>query len=290
MNYQQSPGFDYYMKQATKVKILTRDEEQTLARKYQRGDQRAGQQLVAANLRFVVQVAHKYKHYVHESFEDLVQEGNIGLLRALHKFDPDRGYRFVTYAVWWIRARIMLWVMSNTSIVKFGTTNEERCLFHKVHRLYQREMQLDAYLDQDQVFERIALEVDASVAEISSAFERLFKPDRSLDAPFQLSMDTFDAPHRSVAGLTSFGDFLVDPSSSAHDRLERTQVCRRVRESLTEAARNPRERLLVERRLLAHDPMTFEELGAKFGCSRERVRQIEVQILNRFARAQALSA
>jgi RNA polymerase sigma-32 factor len=276
---------DTYAAEALKHKVLLKEEELALARRFLAGDQRAGQRLVVANLRYAMKVANEFRYTGHP-LEDLVQEANLGMLMALRKFDPDRGFRFVSYATWWIRAYIKHYLIHNISLVKFGTTARERMAFGKLNVLMEKVARENPQLDPSDVITLVAEQLCVDREELRLMHGRTMRGStQSLNTPVHLNPD-YDS------GAT-FQDLVPDPTPSALQQLEELTHLEDARRALRAAARNPRELFIVERRLLADDPMTLDELGARLGLtrradtsgktrlSRERVRQIEAALLRR---------
>jgi RNA polymerase sigma-32 factor len=265
-------GFEHYMAQINRFPLLSAGEEQHLARRYRdAGDLEAAHSLVCANLRFVVKVAFEYRSYGMRLL-DLIQEGNIGLMQAVHKFDPERGLRLITYAVWWIRAYIQDFIMKSWSLVKVGTTQAQKKLFFKLAQTRNALRNLNG--DADSAELAASLDVDETVEEMS---QRLGQRDTSLD--IELSEEH---------GYTLL-DILPDRRPSQEkmliDRQERRRRDQRTRAAL--AGLPPRERHIVEQRFLSDTPCTLQELADEYGISRERVRQLEQNALRRLKTALA---
>ncbi len=262
----QQPGhaaLDAYFAEIRRIPLLTVEEEQSLARQFRGGDGRAGHQLVAANLRFVVKVAFEYRAYGLR-MPDVIQEGNIGLMRAVQKFDPDKRIRLITYAVWWIRAYIQSHILRSWSLVKLGTTQAQRKLFFSLSRT-RRELERASRESIDAG--EIARALCVKPSEVEEMLLRLERRDQSLDLPW------------GEDGGTSAGDRLVDDAPTAHDELSSAEQRQRLGDGVQTALAtlDPRERFIVERRLMAEPPMSLRELGDHFGFSRERARQLELR-------------
>jgi RNA polymerase sigma-32 factor len=260
-------SFEHYMTQINRFDLLTQDEEHVLAVRHRRnGDLEAAHRLICANLRFVVKIANEYRGYGVRLL-DLVQEGNIGLMMAVKKFDPERGLRLITYAVWWIRAYMQNYIMRSWSLVKIGTTQAQKKLFFKLSQTRKALRNLTGQDDADDVA-RI-LDVDENV--VNEMSQRLGSRDVSLD--IQLS----DGEDYSLL------DTLADSRESQEEVLaeaqERQQLTNITRNAL--ATLNPRERKVIERRILTDEPDTLQELADTYGISRERVRQIEQNALRK---------
>ncbi len=254
---------DAYLAEIRRIPLLTVEEEQALAHRFLRGDGRAGHQLVAANLRFVVKVAYEYRSYGLR-MADLVQEGNIGLMRAVQKFDPDKRIRLISYAVWWIRAYVQNHILRSWSLVKLGTTQAQRKLFFSLARIRRELDQADG--DPGDTDE-LARSLSVKPSEVEEMSARLGRRDQSLDLP--LDDD----------GATTRGDRLAADAPSAHDALDaaerQQQVGAGVRAAL--ARLDERERFIIEQRMMVESPMSLRELGVHFGFSRERARQLELR-------------
>ena len=266
-------GFEHYMAQVNRYDLLTPEEEYQLAVRFRReGDLQAAHRLVCANLRFVVKVAFEYRGYGMR-LADLIQEGNIGLMMAVRKFDPDRGLRLITYAVWWIRATIQNFIMKSWSLVKIGTTQAQRKLFYKFAQTRNALRNLTGSTTLAGIAEE--LEVDEAVVEEMSL--RLGQRDTSLDVELAEGEDYT----------------LLDILPDRRDNQEHTLIKREERRLLTRrtnaalAGLPPRERQIIVQRTLADAPRTLQELAADFGISRERVRHLEQNALRRLKAALA---
>lgn len=262
---------DRYASDVNKHKVLSSKLELELARRFRQGDKHAGQQLVEANLRFAMKVAHEFVRFGHP-LEDLIQEANIGLVRALDKFDPKRGYRFITYAVWWIRANLRLYVMRNHSLVRLGGTQRERSYFSSVAATYNKLRQANPTWTEEEVFADVAHTLSLSVEQTVDLHHRVTTKDFSLQTPLGVDADR---------GAATQQDLLTDQRSPADERLSQAQLISRVRRAAALAARTDRERFVVEKRLLAEEPWGLAEIGLHYGLSRERVRQIEAAVIAR---------
>jgi len=258
-------GFEHYMAQVNRFDLLTPEQEYELAVRFRRdGDLAAAHRLVCANLRFVVKVAFEYRGYGLR-LADLVQEGNIGLMQAVRKFDPDRGLRLITYAVWWIRATIQNFIMKSWSLVKIGTTQAQRKLFYKFTQTRNALRNLtgsDALGD-------IASELEVDEAVVEEMSLRLGQRDTSLD------VELAEGEHYTL--LDILPDQRDNQERALIDREERRLLSRRTKAAL--AGLPPRERQIIEQRVLAEAPRTLQEI------SRERVRQLEQSALRRLKTA-----
>jgi len=264
------PGeIDLYMSQINRIPLLGKEQERELAIRYHdHGDLAAAERLVTANLRFVVKVAHEFSRYGCK-LSDLVQEGNVGLMLAVRKFNPHRGYRLISYAVWWIRAMIQSYIMKTWSLVKIGTTQAQRKLFFKLNKTRQ---ELEAGLDEPMAEEdRVGALADSLGVKDREVFEmelRMSARDFSLEAPTMDEDGASTHKDRLEAGTPTPEDLLAQAESQS------------VAENEVQAAlaRLPqRERTVIERHLLSEEPQSLAQLAREMGISRERVRQIEAQ-------------
>ena len=260
-------GFEHYMAQINRFDLLTAEQEHELAVRYQRdGDLEAAERLVCANLRFVVKTALEYRGYGLRLL-DLVQEGNIGLMQAVRKFDPDRGLRLITYAVWWIRAYIHNYIMKSWSLVKIGTTQAQKKLFYKLAQTRNALRNQTGTATAAEVAHE--LEVDQAVVEEMG--RRLGQRDISLDVEL--------AEGDGYTLLDILPDRRASQEAMLIDREERRLLGDRTQDAL--AALPPRERQIIEQRILNAPPRTLQEIADDFGISRERVRQLEQNALRR---------
>lgn len=259
-----------FLKEIEKYPVLSRDEEYALAvRYYEDKDLEAANQLVVSNLRFVVKIASEYASYGFP-LTDLVQEGTLGLMKAVKKFNPYKGYRLISYAVWWIRAGIQNHIMKFWSQVKIGTTQAERKLFHKIGRA-KRELRLDG---------GTLTEEDAGkVAKLFGVREKDVLDMELRTAARDFSLDSTVTEDNSVTYI----DTLAVDSPSQEEVLEgvetNTLAQRGLEEGLTKLS--PREKRVIESRYLSTPQGKLRELGDELGISKERVRQIEVQALRK---------
>jgi RNA polymerase sigma-32 factor len=259
--------FDHYMVQVNRFDLLSVDEEYELASRHmQAGDTEAAHRLVCANLRFVVKVANEYRGYGLRLL-DLVQEGNIGLMMAVRKFDPERGTRLITYAVWWIRAYIQSYVMRSWSMVKIGTTQMQKKLFFK---LAQTRKALRNLTGTEEI-EDIARELDVKEDVVVEMTQRMGSRDTSLD------VELTEGEGYSLLST------LKDEGESQEEMLlaQEEQQLNAQKTTAALAELKPRERHIVEQRILADTPSTLQDLANEYGISRERVRQIEQNALGK---------
>ncbi|MGZ6029608.1 MAG: RNA polymerase factor sigma-32 [Myxococcaceae bacterium] len=261
-----TPGsLSLYLSEINRYSLLKVEEEQKLARRFAKGDFQAGHSLVTANLRFVVKVAYEYRSYGIR-MSDLIQEGNIGLMKAVQKFDADKGIRLISYAVWWIRAYIQNYILKSWSLVKLGTTQAQRKLFFSLART-RRELEKYNATDTAIPVEEIAKRLRVKPTEVREMEQRMGGRDLSLDAPM------------GEDGSSTHVDFVASSApgqdEEAADKEEAGMINARVRTALTRL--DPRERFIIEQRVMNERPMTLKELGEHFGFSRERARQLEIR-------------
>ncbi|MBM7114510.1 RNA polymerase factor sigma-32 [Archangium primigenium] len=255
-----------YLSEISHYPLLTVQEEQALARRFREGDLAAGHRLVTSNLRFAVKVSYEYRSYGLK-MSDLIQEANIGLMKAVQKFDADKGIRLISYAVWWIRAYIQNYVLKNWSLVKLGTTQAQRRLFFALARTRRELEKLGSGEGVAVDAEEIARKLNVKATEVREMEQRMGGRDLSLDAPVG---EEGDATHM---------DFVESESASqvdeVADRQEANLTRTRIQQALTRL--DPRERFIIEHRVMGDSEMTLSELGEHFGFSRERARQLEIR-------------
>jgi RNA polymerase sigma-32 factor len=267
-----SNGLDLYMAQISQFPILSPQEECEIAVKYrEKGDIEAAHRLITSNLRFVVKIALEYKNYGIKLL-DLIQEGNIGLMMAVKKFDPGKGYRFISYAVWWIRAYIQNFIIKSWSLVKIGTTQAQKKLFYKLGKV--RKLLEAPQGDHPQSYEQIAKDLGVKEEEIHEMEQRMGRRDVSLDLPFNESQE-----------LTPL-ELLSDDSPDQEDVLIRSQDSQIRRNEISKALDklSEREKYIITHRIMSDKPLTLREIGDTFQLSRERVRQIEKEALTKLRR------
>ncbi len=260
-----------YMAEARQHPLLTREQEYDLAVRWvEDGDADAARRLVTSNLRLVVKIAHEYRR-AYQNLLDLVQEGNIGLVKAVHKFDPYRGVKLSTYAGWWIKAYILKYILNNWRLVKIGTTQNQRKLFFNLRK--QRAALEAAGIDPTP--ERIANALDVSTKEVVEMQRRLAAPDASLNAP--LGSDDDGGGGRTRMDLLE--DEQGDPARVVEDGEFKDLLTDRLRRF--GATLEGRELEIFRNRLLSDEPVTLQSLGGRWGVSRERARQVEKRLLLR---------
>jgi RNA polymerase sigma-32 factor len=253
-----------YFSEVGRHRLLTSEEERELGRRYRAGDQAAGQTLVASNLRFAIKVARSYRA-PGLPMSDLIQEASLGLMKGVERFDPERGIRLISFAVWWIRAQLQSYVLRNWSLVKVGTTQAQRRVFFGLSKAIREAQAQDADPEAQTAALANLLQVDP--AELAETRQRMMSRDVSMDAP---AIEGSPTPRGAAfASTTPHPEELV---------AEREWVAQ-VRTAVDKALRvlDPRERFIAERRLLREDPPTLVSLAAQFGFSRERARQLELR-------------
>ena len=261
-------SLESYLTQINQFPLLTQEEEFKLATRYRKdNDIEAAQKLITSNLRFVVKVAFEYKSY-EVKLLDLIQEGNIGLMMAVKKFDPYKGYRFISYAIWWIRAYIQNFIIKTWSLVKIGTTQAQKKLFYKIGKVRKA---LESDPDNDKKYDVLADDLDVAKEEIMEMEQRMSARDLSLDAPF-------DEDHE----LTPL-DLLQDGSVDQEEALIVEQEKKILETEVVDAMKrlNEKEAFIIKNRIMAESPLTLQELGDHLRLSRERVRQIESEALKK---------
>jgi RNA polymerase sigma-32 factor len=263
-------SLERYLAEISNYPILSREEEFRLATRYKKkGDLEAARGLISSNLRFVVKIANEYRNYG-LNVMDLIQEGNIGLMQAVKRFDPTKGYRLISYAVWWIRAYIHNYIIGSWSLVKIGTTQAQRKLFYKL-RSTKNKMDLTEENLTPEDYQNLADELGVSDEAVIEMDQRMGGKDLSLDAEV------------NTVGETTHLDFLVDDELNQEDIITRAEEEEKVKSELESALESlkERERFIIENRILKDKPLTLEELGTKLNLSRERVRQIEAVALQK---------
>lgn len=272
-----------YLRAIKAFPMLDADEEYMLGKRWQEdGDRDAAHRLVTSHLRLVAKIAGGYRGYG-LPMADLIAEGNLGLMQAVRKFDPERGFRLATYAMWWIKAAIQEYVLHSWSLVKIGTTAIQKKLFFNLRKLRNRLQALDNGTLTDDMAASIAKTLDVAPSEVKNMAQRLVAPDSSLNARF------------SVDSEGEWQDFLVDSRDNQETTLSNSQETHQRSAQLRSALAtlNPREQQILVARRLVEPSITLEDLAGKFGISRERVRQIEARAMEKltaFLTASAIAA
>ena len=264
-----------YLQEIRKFPMLEADQEYMLAKRWREHDDvDAAHQLVTSHLRLVAKIAMGYRGYG-LPLSELISEGNVGMMQAVKRFDPDRGFRLATYAMWWIRAAIQEYILHSWSMVKMGTTAAQKKLFFNLRKLKGQMQAIDeGDLDPDQVSE-ISETLNVPESDVINMNRRLGGADHSLNAPLR------------VDGDGEWQDWLVDEGEDQESRVGETEELTNRRELLSQAmdALNARERHILEERRLKEEPTTLEDLSQEYGISRERVRQIEVRAFEKLQKA-----
>ncbi|MFM8376312.1 MAG: RNA polymerase sigma factor RpoH [Phenylobacterium sp.] len=274
-------GLSRYLTEIRKFPMLTKDEEFMLAKRWrEHEDPKAAHRLVTSHLRLVAKIAMGYRGYG-LPIGEVISEGNVGLMQAVKKFEPDKGFRLATYAMWWIRASIQEYILRSWSLVKMGTTASQKKLFFNLRKA---KSAISAFqegdLHPDQV-EVIATKLGVEESEVVSMNRRLSGPDASLNAPMR------------VDGESEWQDWLEDTGAVSQETQVAEDQERTQRMSLLEAAMTEltdRERHILTQRRLKDEPTTLEDLASQYGVSRERVRQIEVRAFEKLQKAMLAAA
>jgi RNA polymerase sigma-32 factor len=268
-------GLSRYLSEIRKFPMLEPEEEFMLAKRWrEHEDAEAAHRMVTSHLRLVAKIAMGYRGYG-LPISEIISEGNVGLMQAVKRFDPDRGFRLATYAMWWIRAAIQEYILHSWSLVKIGTTAAQKKLFFNLRKV---KGQLKAIEEGDlppETVKEIATRLDVPETDVVDMNRRLSSHDHSLNAPLRIDGDG------------EWQDWLVDDTESQETRLADDQEFRR-RSKLLERAMgilNPRERRILVERRLKEEPATLDDLSKEFNISRERVRQIEVRAFEKIQRS-----
>jgi RNA polymerase sigma-32 factor len=274
-------GLSRYLAEIRKFPMLEKDEEFMLAKRWvEHEDPGAAEKLVTSHLRLVAKIAMGYRGYG-LPIGEVISEGNVGLMQAVKKFDPDRGFRLATYAMWWIRAAIQEYILRSWSLVKMGTTAAQKKLFFNLRRL---KGQIDAIEEGDltpEHVDQIATKLGVTEEEVISMNRRMAGGDASLNAPLRAESES------------EWQDWLVDEDTpDQEERLAESDEFGLRMELLQEAMSelNEREKHILQERRLSDEPKTLEELSEHYGVSRERVRQIEVRAFEKLQKAMRAAA
>ncbi|MBW0149883.1 RNA polymerase sigma factor RpoH [Phenylobacterium sp.] len=274
-------GLSRYLSDIRKFPMLAKDEEFMLAKRWQEHeDPEAAHRLVTSHLRLVAKIAMGYRGYG-LPIGEVISEGNVGLMQAVKKFDPDRGFRLATYAMWWIRASIQEYILRSWSLVKMGTTAAQKKLFFNLRKA---KSQISAFeegdMHPDQV-RQIATKLGVLDEEVISMNRRLSGPDASLNAPLRSDSES------------EWQDWLADDAAPSQETVVADNEERGLRMGLLQEAMaelSDRERHILTERRLKDDPTTLEELAGQYGVSRERVRQIEVRAFEKLQKTMQAAA
>jgi RNA polymerase sigma-32 factor len=255
----------FYLQEIKKFPILTAEEEYMLAKRYkEHDDTKAAHKLVTSHLRLVAKIAMGYRGYG-LPVTDLISEGNVGIMQAVKKFDPERGFRLATYAMWWIRAQIQEYVLHSWSLVKIGTTAAQKKLFFNLKKLKNQLSSIDSGDLSPENAREIASRLNVKEAEVLDMNNRLFSGDQSLNTKV------------GDEGDTEWQDMIIDSNDTQDNILEHTNEFTYRKKIFIQAldVLNDREKEIISLRKLRDKPVKLEELSKKFNISRERVRQIE---------------
>ncbi len=268
-------GLQGYLQAIREFPVLSVEEEQKLSRDYvEHGTIDAAHRLVTSHLRLVAKIAMGYRHYG-LPVADLISEGNVGLMRAVKKFDPDKGFRLSTYAMWWIKAAINEYILSSWSMVKIGTVAAQKKLFFNLRRAKAALGLYDEGDMEQSAVKQIATDLDVPEDEVVSMNRRLSRVDSTLNAPVgeDVGVDRID--------------MLVDDRDNQEDLFVERQEASLARTMIADAMKDlsPREAEIIRLRRLEDDPLTLEEIGKSYGISRERVRQIESRAFGKISKA-----
>ena len=275
-----SGGLARYLEEIRRFPLLEPGEEYMLAKRWQQHqDAEAAQKLVTSHLRLVARIAMGYRGYG-LPIGEVISEGNVGLMQAVKRFDPDKGFRLATYAMWWIRASIQEYILRSWSLVKMGTTAAQKKLFFNLRRVKGEIQALEEGDLKPEHVKQIAKKLGVPEEDVISMNRRL-----SGDAPL-------NAPVRSDSESGEWQDWLVDDTPSQEERLVESEEMSRRKSYLKSAMStlNDRERRVFEARRLQEEPATLEDLSTEFGVSRERIRQIEVRAFEKVQKAVQKSA
>ena len=264
-----------YLQEIRKFPMLAPEEEYQLAKRYrEHGDIEAADRLITSHLRLVAKIAMGYRGYG-LPLGELISEGNVGMMQAVKRFDPERGFRLATYAMWWIRAAVQEYILHSWSLVKMGTTAAQKKLFFNLRRLKGQMQAMDEGDLPQETVSSIATTLNVPEADVVSMNRRLASPDHSLNAPVRID------------GEGEWQDWLVDDTEDQEtelgDRQERTIRSKML--SVAMADLNDRERAILTQRRLSETPATLEDLSQQYGISRERVRQIEVRAFEKLQKS-----
>ena len=264
-------SLSFYLQEIKRFPILTAEEEYMLAKRYkEHGDAEAAHKLVTSHLRLVAKIAMGYRGYG-LPVTDLISEGNVGIMQAVKKFDPEKGFRLATYAMWWIRAQIQEYVLHSWSLVKIGTTAAQKKLFFNLRKLKNQLGSIDDGSLSPENVREIANRLNVKEAEVKDMEGRLFSGDQSLNVQIGHEANT------------EWQDMIVDDSEAQDKVFEKKDEYLHRKKLFNEALKilNPREKEIIKLRRLRDKPKKLEELSQQFNISRERVRQIEEKAIEK---------
>jgi len=264
-----------YLQEIRKFPMLNPEEEYMLAKRYQEtGEMQAAHRLVTSHLRLVAKIAMGYRGYG-LPLGELISEGNVGMIQAVKRFDPERGFRLATYAMWWIRAAIQEYILHSWSLVKIGTTAAQKKLFFNLRKVKGQLAAIEEGDMSPEVVAKIATELSVPEADVVAMNRRLSSPDHSLNAPVRAD------------GEGEWQDWLVDDRDDQETELADRQEHNNRHALLVDGLKklNDRERHILTQRRLIDDPVTLEDLSQHYNISRERVRQIEVRAFEKLQKS-----
>ena len=274
-------GLSRYLSEIRKFPMLAKDEEFMLAKAWkEHQDPEAAHRLVTSHLRLVAKIAMGYRGYG-LPIGEVISEGNVGLMQAVKKFDPDKGFRLATYAMWWIRASIQEYILRSWSLVKMGTTAAQKKLFFNLRKVKSEISALEEGDLHHEHVSQIATKLGVLEEEVISMNRRLSGGDASLNAPMRAD------------GESEWQDWLADDNAVSQETMVAEEEEKSIRMGLLEEAMaelTDRERHILTQRRLIEDPLTLEELAGQYGVSRERVRQIEVRAFEKLQKAMRAAA
>ncbi|MDR1694188.1 MAG: RNA polymerase factor sigma-32 [Lactobacillaceae bacterium] len=257
-----------YLQTVARFPMLSQEEELYLTTAYKKTKgQNVACKIITSHLKLVVKIVSQYKGYK-LSLSEMISEGNLGLLNALEKFDPEKGYRFSTYAMWWIRAYVQKYILNSWSLVKIGTTSAQKKLFFNLRKIKNHLELMDDRQLSDNIIEKIATSLDVSSQEVREMNQRMSGRDGSLNV-------AIDASEESGTELI---DFLSDKRPNQEEVLEKAQITNKRRGLFNEAVKilNPREKDILFKRRMLDKALTLDEISKMYNISKERVRQIEL--------------
>ena len=263
-----NPALHRYLQEISQYELLSREETDELAVRFrEHGDQEAAYRLVSSNLRLVVKVAMDFQKYWMQSFMDLIQEGNVGLVQATKKFDPYRGVKFSYYAAYWIRAYVLKFIMDNWRLVKIGTTQAQRKLFFSLNK-ERKLLEAQGFQAEPKL---LADRLNVKEREVIEMSQRMDNWDVSLESPLRS-----DSDDEQKNFIPSNGPNIESTVAGKEIQVKLAQLLEVLKDKL-----NDKEKTILEERLLTDEPMTLQNIADKFAISRERVRQIEVNLLKK---------
>ena len=278
LDFSPDTNLSRYLQNIRKYPLLSQEEEYELAVKYkQTQDKDIAYKLITSHLRLVIKVVSKYKGYG-LPINEMISEGNIGLLYAINKFEPDKGFRFSTYALWWIKAAVQKYILNSWSLVKLGTTAAQKKLFFNLRKIKNNLNLTDDRELSDQIIRDIADSLDVSTQEVTDMNTRLKAHDGSLNIVID---------NQSSDGGTEWIDFIYDTKPNQEEQLAYRETMSYRRKLFNKAITvlNPREKDILYKRRLSEDNITLDDLSRTYHISKERVRQIELNSIRKIAKA-----